>query len=80
MDTIKLADAKAHLSELVDRVEAGDTIDITRRGKPVARLTAAVKPRKRVDMAMLEALTDSLPPQASDAADLVRSMRDGDRY
>ena len=37
MDAINLADAKAHLSELVDRVEAGDSIDITRRGKPVAR-------------------------------------------
>ena len=28
MDAINLADAKAHLSELVDRVEAGDSIDI----------------------------------------------------
>ncbi len=37
MDTINLADAKAHLSELVDRVEAGDSIDISRRGKPVAQ-------------------------------------------
>lgn len=80
MDRIKLADAKAHLSALVDRVEAGDTIDITRRGKPVARLTAAVRPRKRIDMAMLKAVTTSVPPQAPDAADLVRSMRDRDRY
>ena len=32
MDAINLADVKAHLSELVDRVEAGDSIDITRRG------------------------------------------------
>ena len=40
MDAIGLADAKAHLGELVDRVEAGDSIDITRRGKPVARLVA----------------------------------------
>lgn len=80
MDAIKLADAKAHLSELVDRVEAGESIDITRRGKPVARLTAVVTPRQRVDRAMLEGLTATLPPQADDAADLVRSMRDGDRY
>jgi len=32
MNPISLADAKAHLSELVDRVEAGDSIEITRRG------------------------------------------------
>lgn len=80
MDAIKLADAKAHLSELIDRVEAGESIDITRRGKPVARLTAVATPRQRVDRALLESLTASLPPQAQDAADLVRSMRDGDRY
>ena len=80
MDEIKLADAKAHLSELVDRVEAGDSIDITRRGKPVARLTAVAKPRKPIDRAMLEALTKGMPTQAQSAAELVRSMRDGDRY
>lgn len=80
MAAISLADAKTHLSELVDRVGAGDTIDITRRGKPVARLTAAAPPRKRVDAALLQALTASMPPQDQGAADLVRSMRDGDRY
>lgn len=80
MDTINLADAKTHLSELVDRVEAGDSIDITRRGKPVARLTAVAKPRKRIDAALLQSLTATMPPQAESAADLVRSMRDGDRY
>ena len=80
MDAISLADAKAHLSELVDRVEAGDSIDITRRGKPVARLTAVTKPRRRVDAALLQSLTATMPSQAQRAADLVRSMRDGDRY
>jgi prevent-host-death family protein len=80
MDAIKLADAKAHLSELIDRVEAGGSIDITRRGKPVARLTAVVRPRKRIDGSLLQALTATLPPQVEGAADLVRAMRDGDRY
>jgi prevent-host-death family protein len=80
MDTINLADAKAHLSKLVDRVEAGDSIEITRRGKPVARLTTLATPRKRIDITVLQALTVITPPQAQNAADLVRSMRDGDRY
>ncbi|AUW58116.1 type II toxin-antitoxin system prevent-host-death family antitoxin [Sphingobium sp. SCG-1] len=75
-----MADAKAHLSELVDRVEAGDSIDITRRGKPVARLTAVAKPRQRIEAALLKSLTATMPLQAEDAADLVRSMHDGDRY
>jgi len=80
MDAVSLAEAKAHLSELVDRVEAGDSIDITRRGKAVARLTALSRPRKPIDAAQLRSLTASMPPQGPDAADLVRSMRDGDRY
>jgi prevent-host-death family protein len=80
MSTITLADAKTHLSELVDRVEAGDSIDITRRGKPVARLTAVTKPRKRIDAALLQSVTASMPPQPQSEADLVRSMRDDDRY
>jgi prevent-host-death family protein len=80
MNAINLADAKAHLSELIDRVEAGDSINITRRGRPVARLTAATTPRKRIDAAQLRSLTTTMPPQAEAAADLVRSMRDRDRY
>lgn len=79
MDTISLADAKARLSELIDRVEAGDSIAITRRGKTVARLTTVSTSRKPVDAASLQALTSSMALQQP-AAELVRSMRDGDRY
>jgi len=79
MDTISLAEAKAHLSELIDRVEAGDSIDITRRGKAVARLTTVSTSRKRIDVTSLQKLTAAMAPQQP-AAELVRSMRDGDRY
>lgn len=80
MKTVSLADAKAHLSELIDQVEAGESIDITRRGRSVARLTAAASPRKRIDLGMLQALTATMPSQPQSAAELVRSMRDDDRY
>ena len=80
MDAVSLADAKARLSELVDRVEAGDSIDITRRGRPVARLTSVARPRRRIDIVMLQGLTATMSRHAGSAADLVRSMRDGDRY
>ena len=36
--TIGLAEAKAKLSEIVDRVETGQTVIISRNGKPVAEL------------------------------------------
>jgi len=80
VDTIDLTDAKAHLSELVDRVEAGDSIDITRRGRPVARLTATPPPRKAICANQLRELTKAMSVQTQSAADLVRSMRDGDHY
>lgn len=80
MDSINLADAKTRLSELIDRVEAGASIGITRRGKPVARLTAVARSRKRIDVALLQSLTATMSLHASSAADLVRSMRDDDRY
>jgi len=37
---VPLAQAKNQLSELVGRVERGETVAVTRRGKPVARLEA----------------------------------------
>ena len=36
MNRVNLADAKAHLSELVAQAELGGPVCITRRGKPVA--------------------------------------------
>ena len=43
-ETIGLADAKARLSEVIDRVEAGETVIIARNGLPVAEL----RPVRRV--------------------------------
>ncbi len=80
MPAISLADAKSHLSELIDRVAQGDTVEITRRGKPVAQLVGVDRPRRRVDVTRLQALTAEMPPQKQSAADLVRSMRDDERY
>ncbi len=41
MERIGIHDARARLSELVDRVAAGEAFVLTRYGKPVARLTGA---------------------------------------
>lgn len=80
MNTISLAEAKAHFSELIAQAESGESICITRHGKPVARLSAAVLPRKPVDLTALKALTDTMPVQVESAGDFVRTMRDQDRY
>lgn len=80
MDAINLSDAKARLSELIDRVEAGETVEIRRRGKTVARLVPAPPPRKPLDIEALRRLTASMPYQEQSAGDFVRAMRDSDRY
>ena len=80
MITVSLANAKAHLSELVERAAAGEAVCITRRGKAVAQITAVDIPRKRIDMAALQAMTDAMPVQTETARDFIRRMRDEDRY
>jgi prevent-host-death family protein len=77
---VSVADAKARLSELLERVAKGETVRITRRGKPVAELTGIAKPRKPVDIEALRALTGSIPMQDESAGDFTRRMRDSDRY
>ena len=41
MQTLGVFEAKNHLTALLDDVEEGDEVLITRRGKPVARLVPA---------------------------------------
>lgn len=39
MRTLQAAEAKTHFLRILDDVERGETVIITRRGKPVARLS-----------------------------------------
>jgi prevent-host-death family protein len=80
VNTVNLADAKAHLSELVSQAASGEAVCITRRGKPVAKLTAVQAPRRPIDLATLRTLTDSMPIQTETAGEFIRQMRDGERY
>ena len=45
--TVNLYEAKTKLSELVDRVAAGEEIVIAKAGKPKARLVPIAPPRPR---------------------------------
>lgn len=49
MITVPLAKAKNQLSELLDRVEQGETIVVTRHGKAVARLAPSEPAQDRSD-------------------------------
>ncbi len=80
MTVFKLADAKAHLSELVDRAQSGETVSITKHGKAVAQLGPAMPGRKPISFIDLQGLTNRQPRQSDSAGDFIRRMRDEDRY
>lgn len=80
MDDVTVAEAKAHLSELIERAERGEPVRITRRGKLVARITGIERPVQAIDLNALRALTASQPVQPEPARSWLRGVRDEDRY
>ena len=46
MREIQASEAKTHLPQLLDEVERGETIVITRHGRPIARLVPEAAHRK----------------------------------
>jgi len=80
MTRVDLADAEAHLSELVAQAASEETVCTTRRGKLLARLIAPRTPRCPVALATLRTLTNFMPVQTETTGGFVGEMRDGDRY
>jgi prevent-host-death family protein len=78
MLTINLAHAKAHLSELLDKVEAGEEVVITRRGRAAARLSGVSRPKRPLKEMLedLAAFRATLPPSQESSAEILRQMRD----
>ena len=76
MVTVNLARAKAQLSELLDRVEAGEEVVITRHGRAVAHLhpvPCQKRPLKLEDLAQFRA---KMPRLRRPSAELLRELRD----
>ena len=51
-------DAKSHFSQLLERVEAGEEITITRHGSPVARLVPIRRATAEERRAAIQAMRD----------------------
>jgi prevent-host-death family protein len=62
MTAVSVSDARANLSALIDRAADGETIEIMRRGKPIARIVAPARAvaSRPVDAAVLSALTATM--------------------
>ena len=76
MVTVNLAQAKAHLSELLDRVEAGEEIVVTRHGRAVARILSAARPKQPLPLDDLAAFRATMPRLRKSSAKLLREARD----
>lgn len=76
MSTVTLAEAKSHLSHLLDQVEAGEEVVITRRGQPVARISPVAKPKRPIPIKSLAEFRHSMPRWRKSSAELLREMRD----
>jgi prevent-host-death family protein len=77
MVKVTLVEAKAHLSELLDKVEGGQAIVITRHGKPVAHLSPITQPK--LPVRSLAKFRAQMPRLRKSSAALIREMRD-ERY
>ncbi|CAL1691414.1 hypothetical protein MMB232_01554 [Brevundimonas subvibrioides] len=86
MATYGVAEAKNNFTHLLDRVQEGESITITRHGKPIAELrptlarkTPKLSPEEREAWyAAFRKRRDERPPLGISAVDLIRAMRDGD--
>ncbi|USX20732.1 type II toxin-antitoxin system prevent-host-death family antitoxin [Oxalobacteraceae bacterium OTU3REALA1] len=78
MYTFSLAEAKAQLSKLIELVESGGQVTITRRGKAVARIVKSEQPRQQVPS--LAEHRAGIRYRGEPAAEFIRKMRDSDRF
>lgn len=76
MDTIDRTQARAGLSELPDKAEAGQEVVITRRGTAVAHLSPVTGRRKPLPLGELAAFRASMPRLRRPAAELLHEVRD----
>lgn len=80
MRRVSVAEAKAQLSALLDAVERGEELEITRRGKPIAKVTPLPPPRQPLDIEAIRRHLASLQCEVEDSEAAIRRLRDGDRY
>lgn len=81
MTAFSVAEAKAKLSELIDRAEKGEGVVITRHGRPVVELRSVTPAAKRITQADLDWLAErrsmiKVRKGGPDAVQIIRKMRE----
>ncbi|CAH1386373.1 type II toxin-antitoxin system Phd/YefM family antitoxin [Candidatus Nitrotoga sp. M5] len=78
MHAMSLAQAKAHLSELLNTVESGEEVVITRHGRPVARVVPASPLKQPLPVQRLAELRQQMPGWKNSSAESLRELRDAE--
>ena len=80
MKTVSVREAQHHLGAVLEEVQRGRTITLTKRGRVVAKIVPARVARRRATWPDFEARMKRLfpagPPPGAPASLLIRDMRD----
>ncbi|HEX8383089.1 MAG TPA: type II toxin-antitoxin system prevent-host-death family antitoxin [Sphingomonas sp.] len=80
MKHVVVTDEDTSLGHLIDRVEAGETIQIVRRGKPVARMVPDQAVRLPIPPDFWDDIDRIATPQEESAGVFMRRLRDDARF
>ena len=81
MREIQASAAKAHLAELLDEVERGETVIVTRHGKAIARIVPETKGRQdTIDRAIADIKAVQKRTGKITTDELLSARREGHKY
>lgn len=84
MPTVKIEEAKTHLPRILERVERGETVVITRHGKAVARLVPAAPTTPRPELVdvieAMRAFQEQEAPTLGDDLSIRDFINEGRRF
>ena len=80
MEMIGAYEAKTHLATLLERVERGEHLTITRHGKPVALLIPVVTDRQQARQAAVRIVERRRQLKKAPLAELMATIHEGNRY
>ena len=80
MESVGAYEAKTHLPRLLDRVAQGESLTITRHGRPVARLIPVANNREQALEAVARIVERRRQIKRVPLAELLESIHEGHRY
>jgi prevent-host-death family protein len=80
MRSFSITEAKAQFNAIIEMVGRGETVTVTKYGKPVVNMVPAnawpIKPK--MDLEELRRFRESMPILKTNSVEIIRQMRDGE--